>query len=127
MRVGCAIDGGSEGKLSQTAERAGENAHSLFTIHHKKGRAMPQKRKVIDLKEIIHLEIHCGECNNLTLLPLEDPKGGATLSARYQCLFCNKKFTTEPDFQFVLEKIRESLASSRTLQSPFTVRLVIEQ
>lgn len=88
---------------------------------------MPQKRKVIDLKEIIHLEIHCGKCNNLTLLPLEDPKGGATLPALHQCLFCNKKFTTEPDFQSVLEKIREGLASSHTMRGPFTVRLVIEQ
>jgi hypothetical protein len=37
-----------------------------------KGGTVSQKRLVIDLSEIIHLEINCGFCGKPSILPLEE-------------------------------------------------------
>jgi hypothetical protein len=89
---------------------------------------MPQKRKVIDLNEIIHLEIYCDNCKNLSVLPLEDhPALPHKHYAFYQCITCKTKLDSVSGFQLAVDKIREGLALHRKARGPFTISLVIQQ
>jgi transposase-like protein len=92
---------------------------------------MSQKRLVIDLSEILHLEIYCNACKNSSILPLEDqPKTGAgagIYQASYTCTSCLKPFADVTGFKPALDKIREGLALHKSVQGEFAIRLVIQK
>lgn len=94
---------------------------------------MSEKRLVIDLSEIIHLEINCGSCGNPSILPLEEQEqskiqiGPETHISLNACPSCRKPFTEMGGLQTAVDKIREGLKFHNPAQSKAAIRLVIQQ
>jgi hypothetical protein len=95
---------------------------------------MPQKRLVINLSEIIHLEIYCNACGNPSILPLEDQpdtperrSGAEIYIASYMCASCLKPFTEVKGFHATVNTIREGLRTHRHAQGEFAIHLIVQQ
>lgn len=102
-----------------------------FHLLKKGGGTGPEKRLSIDLSEIIHLEIYCKSCRNLSILPLVDQpetrEGAEKYLASHKCASCLKPFAEVDRFQSAVNKIREGLESHSLVKGEFSIRLVIQQ
>jgi hypothetical protein len=92
-----------------------------------------QKRLVINLSEILHLEIDCGFCGKPSILLLEEQEqskiqiGPETRISLNACPYCRKPFTEMGGLQTAVDKIREGLKFRSPAQSKAAIRLVIQQ